>query len=43
MIVGVIARLDTPTNRWPALFEFLVTFTKDEDPVKREVRFFSDL
>ncbi|XP_059170198.1 importin-4-like isoform X2 [Physella acuta] len=37
MIVGVIARLDTPSNRWPALFEFLVTFTKDEDPVKREV------
>ncbi|CAL1538181.1 unnamed protein product [Lymnaea stagnalis] len=36
-IVGVIARLDTPTNSWPSLFEFLVTFTKDEDPNKREI------
>ncbi|KAH9499795.1 Importin-4 [Bulinus truncatus] len=36
-IIGVIARQDTPTNSWPALFEFLVSFTKDEDPTKREV------
>ncbi|KAK0045008.1 importin-4 [Biomphalaria pfeifferi] len=35
-IIGVIARLETPTNNWPALFEFLVTYTKDQDSVKRE-------
>ncbi|CAG5114577.1 unnamed protein product, partial [Candidula unifasciata] len=35
-IIGVIARHDTPNNQWPALFEFLVRFLKDEDPSKRE-------
>ena len=33
-----MARHDTPTNSWPALFEFVVSFVKDGDPAKREVR-----
>ncbi|XP_005096783.1 importin-4 [Aplysia californica] len=39
-IVGVIARHDTPTNQWPALFDFLVSYIKDEDPAKRETGMF---
>ncbi|KAK3691936.1 hypothetical protein RRG08_047945 [Elysia crispata] len=39
-IIAVMARHDTPTNSWPALFEFVVSFVKDGDPAKREVGMF---
>ncbi|GFN80012.1 importin-4 [Plakobranchus ocellatus] len=39
-IIAVIAQHDTPSNSWPALFEFIVSFVKDEDPAKRETGMF---
>lgn len=39
-IVAVIARHETPSNGWPALFEFIVSFIKDADPTKRETGMF---
>ncbi|RUS88757.1 hypothetical protein EGW08_003474 [Elysia chlorotica] len=39
-IIAVMARHDTPSNTWPALFEFIVNFVRDEDPAKRETGMF---
>ncbi|ESO82779.1 hypothetical protein LOTGIDRAFT_229803 [Lottia gigantea] len=39
-IIGTIARHDLPTNKWPALFEFVTVQVKSEDVTKREVGMF---
>ena len=36
-LVGTVAKHDLPSNAWPQLFEFLLTYTKSSDPAQCEV------
>nr|KAG5707975.1 hypothetical protein BaRGS_025113 [Batillaria attramentaria] len=39
-LVGTVAKHDLPSNAWPKLFEFLLTYTKSQDPNQCELGMF---
>ncbi|KAL8619425.1 hypothetical protein ACOMHN_011776 [Nucella lapillus] len=39
-LVGTAAKHDLPSNAWPQLFEFILTYTKSQDPAQCELGMF---